>query len=69
MNWERITAWAEVSDCGRYSVAMVFVHGRYVHEAWRRATAKDHARELLASCNDPQDAKKACEQHAQKAAA
>jgi len=69
MKWERVTAWAEVSDCGRYSVAMVQVHGRHVFEAWRRPTAQDPMRELLVTCNDPLDAKKACEQHAQKAAA
>lgn len=66
MNWERITAWAEISDCGRYSVAMVKVADRYVYEAWRRATSKDHMAELLATCNDPKDARAVCEQHAQK---
>lgn len=69
MKWERITEWAEVSDCGRYSVAMVKTHGRFVFEAWKRAGAKDHLRELLATCDDIGDAKSVCEKHADKAAA
>ena len=67
--WQRLTAWAEVSDCGRYSVASVKVHGRFYHEAWKRPTATDPLRELLATCNEVQDARNVCEQHAQKAAA
>lgn len=69
MKWERITQWAEVSDCGRYSVALVQVHGRHVFEAWKRASKFDHVRELLATCNDIEDARSVCEKHAEKAAA
>jgi hypothetical protein len=68
MKWERLTQWAEVSDCGRYTVAMVQVHGRWYHEAWRRATTKDHAAELLVSSGEADEARAACEEHAEKAA-
>jgi hypothetical protein len=64
VNWQRLTAWAEVSDCGRYSVASVKVHGRFYHEAWKRPTETDRLRELLATCNEVQDAREVCEKHA-----
>jgi hypothetical protein len=64
VKWQRLTAWAEVSADGRYSVASVKVHGRFYHEAWKRPTETDKLRELLATCNEVQDARGVCEKHA-----
>lgn len=64
MNWSRVTQWAEVSDCERYTVCVVRINERYTFEAWRRATMKGHAPESLGTFDSPEEARKICEEHA-----
>lgn len=37
MEFKRITDWAEVSDCGRYTVSAARVSGKYMFQGWRRS--------------------------------
>ena len=65
MKFERITSGIEISDCGRYSVASEKIHGEFYYVARRRATARDHMQERLATCRDAQDARTVCAKHAE----
>lgn len=59
MNFSRVTPWAQVSDCGHYSVACARVNGAYRFEAWHLPGKA----ELLGSFDNAEDARKACTEH------
>jgi hypothetical protein len=68
MNFERISTWAEVSACGKYSVsASVHMQGklkRYLFTAWLRAPDSDSSPSILLVDADPELCRNACRNHA-----
>lgn len=64
MNWSRVSQWAEISDCERYTVCVANVRGRFVFTAWLRASTKTLAPTELGCFGDSAPAKAACEEHA-----
>lgn len=64
MNWSRVSQWAEISDCERYTVCVAKVLNRYVFTAWRRATTKTLAPTELGCFDDIALAKDAAQKDA-----
>jgi len=58
MNWQRISSWAQRSDCGGYTVCAISTHGRFHFEAWRVTPA---AKSCLGRSADAAEARKLCE--------
>lgn len=70
MKFNRISAWAEVSEDGRYTVSAHKVAGKYGFQAWRKppAGSKDIAA-LLGTKDDAEAARELCRADAQARAA
>ena len=64
MNWNRVSQWAEISDCERYTVCVAQVCGKFVFTAWLRASTRTLAPTELGCFSDVVPAKSACEDHA-----
>jgi len=67
MNWNRVSQWAEISDCERYTVSSAKVAGRFVFTAWLRASTRTLAPTELGCANTIELAKALCEDHAKAA--
>ena len=65
MTWNRITDWAQVSDCGRYTVSACKVFGVFKFEAWFNNRGKA---ENLGIFEEAAQGRRACENHAVKQA-
>lgn len=65
MNWSRVSQWAEISDCERYTVCVANVSGKFVFTAWRRATTRALVPTELGCFEDIASAKAAAEKDAQ----
>lgn len=63
LNWTRVTDWAQVSDCGRYSVSACKVMGVFKFEAWYRAKGKE---QNLGIFEESAQGRRVCENHAAK---
>jgi len=64
VNWSRISQWAEISDCERYTVCVAKVNERFVFTAFLRATTRTLAPTELGCFSDSAPAKAVCEDHA-----
>ncbi len=62
MNWTRVSAWHEVSDCGRYRVCAAKVGEKYVFQAWRGSGPG----ELLLTDRDAAQCREVCERDSTK---
>ena len=60
MKWTRKDKYAEVSDCGRYSVAAYGIGEGYRFEAWRTRAHKDGPH-LIAANVTAEEARQHCE--------
>ena len=59
MNWSRVTSYAEISDCNRYSIAAAKTQdGIWQFQAWRIAD------KTVLHTGTAQDCKAACERDA-----
>ena len=64
MNWQKPTRYAQVSTCGRYSVAKIGFNGGACYEAWR-TRAHDEGPHLVSHNLTTADAaRQACEDDA-----
>jgi hypothetical protein len=63
VKFNRVSDWAEVSEDGRFSVAMIRTKGRYTFEAWRCGTKQKQA-ENLGSFPDIEQARQRCRESA-----
>lgn len=63
LKWKQATPYAEISECGRYTMAGSLVMGVWVFEGWRRAKFKGEAPRLLNAgrITFAQDARDLCE--------
>lgn len=61
VGWNRVSQWAQVSDCGQYSVACVRVNDAYRFEAWKQTPGK--APESLGIFDDAEAARQVCREH------
>lgn len=59
MKFNRIDQWAEMSECGRFTVALVKLKDRFTFEAWRR-----QPREKLGAFPDIEAARQKCREAA-----
>lgn len=66
MNWQRITDWAQASECGHYIVSAAKVMGVFRFEAWYRHGGND---QNLGIFDEAAQARLACEVHARKVTA
>lgn len=68
MNFKRFNTWAEVSECGKYSVsASMHMQGtmkRYLFTAWLRAPDADSSPSILLVDADAELCREACRNHA-----
>jgi hypothetical protein len=62
MKFNRITEYAELSECGRYTVAGARVSDRLKFQAWRREPGK--VASLLDTFDDAESAREACRRDA-----
>lgn len=71
MNFHRYSRYAEVSDCGRYTVSSSSVQGVWAFTAWRRAAFTEAAPTMLGIYPLAPAARDRCasDAYAQKAAA
>jgi hypothetical protein len=69
MKFERITAWAEVSECGKYTVSAAKDATGYTFQAWRRAANAGEMAECLGTFTTAQPARDCCIEHARREAA
>lgn len=60
MKFTRTSNWAEMSECGRYTVAAARVDGGFVFQAWRKGVIA----ELLHTDKDSEKCRRACREHA-----
>jgi hypothetical protein len=66
VKFERITAWAEVSDCGKYTVSAAKHASGYTFQAWRRAACTGAMAECLGTFTSAQPARDCCIEHARR---
>lgn len=64
MKFNRATQWAEVSDCGGYSVAAAKCGPLFKFSACRLRTAQQRPAELLGTFDDAEAARECCRQNA-----
>lgn len=60
MKWSRFSAWAELSDCHRYSVSAAQTAEGFKFDAWRWA-GKGEMQIRLGSFDDAARARECCE--------
>lgn len=61
MNWERISHWAEVSDCGRFTVAAARIGGFFKFTAWRKPVVEGEMATELGTFSNAGLARDCCE--------
>jgi hypothetical protein len=61
VNFERITQWAELSECKRYTVAASKVGGAFKFQAWR--IVPGGAAELLGTEDQAESCRQLCRDH------
>lgn len=68
MKFDRMSTWAEVSECGKYSVsASIHMQGklkRYQFTAWLRAPDANSSPSILLVDPDAEMCRQACRNHA-----
>ena len=66
MKFRRITDYAEVSECGRYTVSAAKVLGRWTFQGWRRGLFDGDAPTLLSRTRltIAEDARESCRRDA-----
>ncbi len=64
MKFRRLTNWAEVSECGRYTVSAAKVEGCWSFTAWRRGPYVGVVPTLLGSHRISEEARELCRRHA-----
>ena len=64
MNFVRQTdGWSELSECGKYSIAIASVHGRFVNTAYWLGR---NPAQILGVRNKLDEAREVCREHARK---
>ena len=64
MNFTKVDKYAQRSDCGRYSVAVVGAAGGFAQYAAWRTSAHEAGRLMLGLHQTPEAAREACEDDA-----
>lgn len=59
MNFNRVSAWHEISDCGAYTVAVTRSQDLFKFHAWLLGKPS----ELLGTFDDAESARKCCSKH------
>ena len=69
MKFRQLTGYAEISDCGRYTMSAARVQGIWVYSGWLRGSYDGQAPTLLtpSRLTFAEDARTACRRHAAKA--
>jgi len=57
MKFTRVGDWAEISECKRFTVALIQVNGRFTFEAWQC-----QPRQKLGTFTTIEEARQKCEQ-------
>lgn len=65
MKFQRFNDYAEISDCGRYTISAARVLGIWVYSGWLRGSYDGQAPTLLTRhrLTFSEDARKACRRH------
>lgn len=66
MNFKAVSVWAELSDCGNYTVSLAKVGDRFSHQAWKKPEGRGIA-ELLGTFEKKDDARACCRGHQERA--
>lgn len=66
MKFNRVTEWAEVSDCGGYSVCAAKMAVGFRFSACRLRTEQKLPAELLGTFDDAESARAKCAEHADR---
>ena len=66
MKFRRFTDYAEISECGRYTVSAAKVMGRWTFQGWRRGLFEGDIAILLTRRRTTiaEDARETCRRHA-----
>ena len=63
MNWRKPEKYAQVSKCGRYSVAKIGFNGGAFYEAWQTRGHADGPHLIASNLATAEEARKLVEQH------
>ena len=63
MNWQKPARYAQVSTCGRYSVAKIGFNGGACYELWQTRAHPEGSHLVATNLKSSQEARELAEQH------